>query len=765
MKKIYFILLVVLVFNFGAFSSDTLRFYTPGTASVYFASYPVQIARFELPKPATIHSIIVTLGGDDASGSAKLHLYNHEGGNIIPELKQDLCDPLILQKTVAGDEQIQVFPPLPVYQSNNQFFVVVTDFQNGAKLASDNVAYSGFCLAGASGGDFYWEYLQTAAGTTTYQTKAFKIDVLLDYEQIPSPPYLEDVTAAVGIANENYSNRGLSVADFDNDGDEDMIRRNLLLRNDGGTFTDITSAAGISGNPYAGAFADMDNDGLLDVVFALADTIYIYKNEGNEVFSKHQAAVAPQVSGYSGTQTLCVGDINNDKFPDIFIGRLWNTYPTPLPNYLYKNNGDLTLSDNTSAIYPNASLNLRRTRGGTFVDFDNDGDMDLYVTNYYLERDEFYRNNGDGTFTNIIVEKEMDLNATGSNHGTGGVWADYDNDGDMDLLLSQFAHPNYAVLYDHRGTTIYRNEGPPSYNFTDLIGSPTLDDDIQFEETHAGAAFGDLNNDGLLDFYISNFYNCRYSDVYIQKPDHRFQLKTLHYLPSQTINTGEDAIMFDFNNDGRRDVLTGYYNKNVVLFKNNCTEQNNFLQLTLRSTSGNAFALGGRATVYAGGQQFAREVFSGHGANMRDPYTLHFGLGQNQQIDSVVVKWPVQPPVFETFYNLAINSRYSLFEGGQIVGAQDYPLQLIESVYAFPNPSKGEANLMVKANTSGIINWELYDQLGRKVNAGTKPVFQNISLQICLNSQGQLLPAGLYFYRVSLGQGLAKTGKLIIDAK
>ena len=210
------------------------------------------------------------------------------------------------------------------------------------------------------------------------------------------------------------------------------------------------------------------------------------------------------------------------------------------------------------------------------------------------------------------------------------------------------------------------------------------------EETHAGAVFGDVNNDGLLDFYITNFYNCRYSDLYIQKPDHRFELKTQYYLPSQYYNTGEDALMFDFNNDGKLDLITGQFNKFFTMFKNNFPGNNNYLKLVLRSKSGNSYALGGRAMVYSGGQQLTREVYTGRGARMGDPYTLHFGLGTSASIDSVVVKWPVNPPVYETFKGLQINHAYTLFEGGQIIITGQGENKILSSFKVYPNPAKDQ---------------------------------------------------------------------------
>jgi len=734
MKKSFLFLFLTVLFLPSYASIDTLRHYTPGSPSIYFPTYPVQIARFMLPQPGNILSLRVTLGGDNPAGSATLHLYGHEGGNIVPDLKQDLTTPVTLQKTTSGDEVISVTLPAPVHLDNNQFFVWIDSFQNAAKLASDNVAYPAFCLAGSSGGDFYYEYLESSAGALSYKPNAFKIDVIIDYETLPAPSYFEDYTAASGILSDAYSNRGASVGDFNNDGWDDFIRRNLLYKNDHGNFIDITASAGISGNPYASAFADMNNDGLLDIVYVLIDSIIIYRNNGDETFTPFTAATSNASYGYDGTQTFSVADINNDKYPDLFIGRLWKTYPNALPNYLYLNNKDFTLTDITTTLYPTTGQNLKRTRASQFVDYNDDGLVDLYVTNYYLERDEFWQNNGNLNFANIVAAKGIDSNATGSNHGTGVAWADYDNDGDMDLLLPQFAHPAYVVLYDHRGTTIYQSSGPPDYNFTDLIGPPSIDDDIEFEETHAGAVFGDVNNDGLLDFYITNFYNCRYSDLYVQKPDHKFELKTQYYLPSQYFNTGEDALMFDYNNDGKLDLITGQFNKYFTMFKNNFPGNNNYLKLLLRSTSGNSYALGGRATVYSGQQQFTREVYTGRGARMGDPYTLHFGLGTSATIDSVVVKWPVHPPVYETFKGLEVNRAYTLFEGGQIIITGQAEKKIVNSFKVYPNPAREQFTV------SGCLNDESEIEL----------TIRNITgAEIAEMLPKTKIPAGPFSYKIS----------------
>ncbi len=672
MKKLFYRILLVSVcilslnsiVNAGII--DTLRHYQPGSGSTSF-NYPTQIARFELPGPSMIKSFIITLGGASSSGGVRINIYGHEGGDAIPRLQQPLIPAVVLHKTISGEQRIQYTLNEPLYLSNNEFFIQVTDFSPNTTLVSDIVDQTGLCLAGSNGSDFYFQFFQNSGGTYYNGTKAYKIDVVIDREVLPNPSWFQDYTAQSGILSDAYSCRGFSVGDFNNDGYQDMIRRNLLYRNDHGHFTDITTAAGISGGPWASAFADMDNDGLLDFVFVLDTSIIIYKNNGNETFTPYVAAHTNVNTGFKSTQAFSVADIDNDGYPDLFLGRLWNTYPNALPNYLFKNNGNYTLTDVTTLLYPTQSVNNKRTRASQFVDYDDDGMMDLYVTNYYLEKDELWHNNGNLTFTNVIYQKLIDLNTdgTGANHGTGVAWADYDNDMDMDLLLPQFAHPAYVVQYLHQGTTLYRNEGPPAYNFTDLEGTPKPENDIQFEETHAGAGWADVNNDGLLDFYITNFYNCRYSDLYLQNADHRFELKTQYYLSSQEMNTGEDCLFFDFDNDGRIDMLTGAFSSYINLYKNNEPSGNNYIDISLHSTTQNAFALGARAIVYVNGKKYMREVCTGRGARMGDPYLLHFGLGNATQVDSVLVRWPGSQTV-EKFTDVIVNNINVLTEGGII---------------------------------------------------------------------------------------------------
>lgn len=288
----------------------------------------------------------------------------------------------------------------------------------------------------------------------------FMVDVRVEAISNLSKVSYEEQTEALGFPL-NLSSRSMAWADYDGDGYLDLLVRGNLFRNiNGDTFVNMTQDLGLFGNARANAFVDMNNDGLMDIIlFHTENHLYLNNGDGSFTHSKLDIPEFPSISSFS------FADLNKDGYPDLFVGQLWGAYPVPLPNYLLFNNANLGFTDESKRIYkdydgvnnyphniecdPSNSATFlsggnrnRRSRGSQFVDFDNDGDLDLYITNYFLERDELYENDGDGSFTSVIEKTIIDINAGGgSNHGTGVDWADYDNDGDMDLLLPQFAHP------------------------------------------------------------------------------------------------------------------------------------------------------------------------------------------------------------------------------------------------------------------------------------------------------------------------------------
>ena len=788
MKKLLQFTLLLLITSPALAVTDTLSYYnsTDNQVAIWGSGYDL-MARFDLPAPATVQHIGIWLEGNTGDQTT-VNLYGHEGGTprpstdlygeYFPQYLNPLMTPQTITKTQDGPEQLWIEVSEVIELRNNQFFVSCSGFTGDARLIMSSTQKTAKCES-STGGDLVWQFRAPDGGGSSASTgrNPFWVDVVLDFESTSSPLLFEEVTTALQIDN-NLTNRNIAAADINGDHFTDLlIQGRLYINNNGSSFTEETAAYGLSGTPAANTMVDFDNDGDLDIVFIdVSDESFLYENTGAGAFTSHSLNIPVLKSVHSAS----FGDLNGDNLPDLFISQLWSTYPTGEPNFLLFNNGNQNFTDETTRLYPshNGTHNYpnnppqngldyrnRRSRGSIFTDFDNDGDLDLYVTNYFLEPDEFYRNNGvhSGNFSEISQTKGLDRNpGGGSNHGTGIDVADYNNDGNMDLLVPQFAHPAWTGLYGHRGTNIYTNTGAPNYNFTDEYGTMG----IEFEETHAGGTWGDVNNDGLMDFFITTYYGCRYVDLYLQQPDHTFQLATWEY-GIENIVTGNDALWLDYNNDGLLDLIGGE-NGRIRVYKNTGSYSSSALQINVTSAGTNSHSIGAQVRVYANGQIYTQEITAGRGQKMQKPYRLHFGLGFTTNIDSVTVSYPNGMTV--KYDELEINKGYTLNDDGSY--NEDYTLdgagnginsspstpELVWDVQTYPNPFTSQVELTINNQPSNELELELYDLKGQ--------IFWRKVLYISSSSERVLLQdfdglaAGQYLLKVKNGDNF-KFKKLI----
>jgi len=777
MKKSPLILFTVLLLSLKTFAvTDTLRFYDPKKISspgyqsynyYPFASYPTQFARFDLKAPGNLTSVRIRWGG--GLGSIKMHIYGQEGGAPSPQLMKDIAPSVTLTKTTAGAKLYTYTFANPIYLDNNQFFLGFDSISSGSTLEIGAVGTLGDSLkpvpcVSSTGGDFYTQWIMDTGGNVGYDIYSWFIDAVIDEPETVSPNYLKDVTSAAGIST-SLSNWSVAWGDYDADGYQDLLVTGKLYRNKGdGTFIDMTSSAGMNvvGGQVTNGFVDMNNDGKLDIVCLGGTTNnYVFINNGGGSFTTQALNNMPN---YIDISSLNFGDINKDNYPDMFTGQLWNGYPNPLPAYFYYNDKSNGFKDSSKTFnFDPTGKDSLHARGSSFVDFDNDGDLDLYIARYYLKRDLFFRNNGDGTFTDISPSKGLDINIYGySGHGTGVDWADYDNDGDQDLFLPQLCHQANMIMADARPTTIYNNTGAPNYDFVDTYDPSQFSSKIgvEYEETHAGAAWGDINADGLQDFAICTFYGCRFGDIYIQQPDHTFKLKTFDYISTE-ISTADDMCWADYDNDGKLD-LAFADNGIFKLFKNT-SPTGNFIELDASSTTANKFAIGSHVTVYAGGQQYMQEVRAGKGDRQQNPYRLFFGLGSTSTIDSVVVKWPNNNK--DKYTGLMVNRNYKLVEGGTSILAVVENKEVASDLKVYPNPFTNETTFNYNLDQNTTLKLEVYSSLGQLV-AVLQDGLQSKGLHTInwngTSSSGQQLPEGIYIYKLS-GDNSSKTGKLVIQ--
>ena len=283
-----------------------------------------------------------------------------------------------------------------------------------------------------------------------------------------------------------------------------------------------------------------------------------------------------------------------------------------------------------SGLIPEDEIN-RAGRGVNFGDYDNDGDMDIFVSNYRLTKNYLWQNDGLGKFTEVSLEKGVSGVEVEDwwGHTIGSEWGDIDNDGDLDLISCNLAHPRYIDFSDK--TMLLVNSGFPDYKFTDKRAAAG----IRFEETHSEPALGDLNNDGFLDLYINDVYEARRSFLYMSNGDMTFRDVT--YLSGTRHFNGWGVAFADFDNDGDLDILAA--GGDIQLFRNDTYPKGNWLQVEILGKD-HCDAIGTRLILANKNISLLREIQGGKGTTNQHSLVQHFGLGQEEAPFDLKIRFP-----------------------------------------------------------------------------------------------------------------------------
>ncbi len=360
---------------------------------------------------------------------------------------------------------------------------------------------------------------------------------------------------------------------------------------------------------------DIDGNGYNDLLFGGGSTVsFIYANDDGSAYTEdyHEEYIFSQRSTFA--------DIDNDGNLDAFVCHdVDQSHP-------YRNDGSGVLTEDQSLI---ETLDLAGNYAAIWVDYDNDWDTDLYITKCRqgssagdIERtNAMYRNNGDGSYTEVGAEIGLDDNA----QSWATVFEDFDNDGDFDAFIVNHDEQNRFMVNDGTG------------NFTEsIMTSGITPNDLGAWEN----ASGDFNNDGFVDIF-SELGN----ELYINNGDMTFTGMNLPF---------DDGGIGDFNNDGFLDVVQG----NALYI--NDTNDNNWFKVNTLGIISNKNGIGARIEIYGDWGIQIREVRSGESFSPMSSLTVHFGLGTATEVDSMVIKWP--SGILTTLSDLDINTTYNIPE-------------------------------------------------------------------------------------------------------
>ncbi|MCP4213504.1 MAG: hypothetical protein GY765_02555, partial [bacterium] len=449
----------------------------------------------------------------------------------------------------------------------------------------------------------------------------------------PAVDPFERLTGDPSVSANDYT-FGTALFDYDNDDTPDLMlgnyrKTNSLFHNNGdGTFSTVSSTPLNIGSTYTInlAFGDYDNDGFLDIFVVNKDgrSNELFHNNGNGTYGKvSDTATYPMVNGNGQPYSCSWVDYDGDGFIDLFMPNLNKS------NFLYRNNGNGSFSRITGNAL---SDNNRKVQGHGWCDFDNDGDMDVLLANCQGQNDDLFQNNGDGTFTRLG-------GALPSNDGTdtfGVAWGDYDNDGLQDAYVTANG-PNI----------LYHNESNGA--FTRITEGEMVSDG----GNSWGALWADFDNDGDLDLMSVNHSTVNY--LYLNEGEGVFNKVSTG--PSVTPNGRSfTAACDDLDNDGDLDLFVSNYAQQGFLFHNK-GNGNNWLRIRPKGGADNPFSAGAviKVTAIINGQTVVqtRQVSATMGAFVTSSPVSHFGLGDASVVEVIEVKW--SSGTVRTFTNQTVN--------------------------------------------------------------------------------------------------------------
>lgn len=437
------------------------------------------------------------------------------------------------------------------------------------------------------------------------------------------------------IVTDGTSSSGCSWGDYDSNGFHDLfivnwdVQSNYCYHNNGdGTFLKMKGAF-IENNLYStsSSWTDFDGDGDLDIFITnLWMNNILYENKGAGSFNRITNSVITN-EGRNPTTTANWCDYDNDGDLDLFVSNRYGH-----DNFLYQNIGDGIFIKITEGSIVKDGGN---SRGCCWGDYDNDGDMDLFVANDSNEPNFFYQNRGNSLFYKINTGEIV----TDMASSTSGCWGDYDNDGDLDLFVTNNGYQvNFLYVNNGDGTFHRKTDGILVNEGSDSNGSSWVD----------------FDNDGDLDLFVVNG-NGENNFLYSNNGDGTFTKITDSFVTSDGGNSN-GAAWCDVDNDGDLDLYVANSNQQNNFFYLNKGNENHWINFRLKGSISNSYGIGAKLRIKAmvnNKPVWQMQEISGQAYTSQNSINAEFGLGNASVIDSVLIYWPSK--FFQTLTNVGVD--------------------------------------------------------------------------------------------------------------
>ncbi|MFZ1321524.1 MAG: FG-GAP-like repeat-containing protein [Ignavibacteria bacterium] len=563
------------------------------------------------------------------------------------------------------------------------------------------------------------------------------------------------------ILSGNYF--GTSWVDIDNDRLLDLfINRKVIFKNLGnGNFVKLETAMANQNTNIGNSWSDYNNDGLLDcfVTSTGGPFSYLFKNEGNGVMNKILSGDIGDT--LSNTGWGCAwADYNNDGYTDLFIAAANGFGNVFHPNRFFKNNGDGSF---TKLEVHGLTDTLAPFTIPIWSDYDQDGDMDLFIGSGpggSTSTDFLYKNMLTETGTPDLVRLLTAPMATDQLDGQVWNWIDYDNDGDLDGFITNYANNVPNNLYKNNNGVYERMLAAQVGNIVSDIGY------------YLSNVWGDFDNDGDLDCFMtrdagqqSRYYNNNGNGTFTR-------MDSLQVVTLSGGNYGATA--GDYDNNGTLDLFVTGSTNSKGLFKNELSNGNKWVNIKCIGSGpsnnlSNAAAIGTRvkakATINGNEVWQQREVSAQNSFNSMNMLNVHMGFGNATVIDSLIIIWP--RGLKEVFTNVALDQFYNATEGQGIVSGIKHESQsapegfLLEQNYPNPfNPSTKIKFSIPAENLNSIFSLKIYDVLGKEVKTLFTQKLSPGSYSYDFN--GSDLSSGVYFYSLN-SDNFTQTRKMMLS--